>query len=181
MLEYFKKTVNSMEKYFTYINKLPNGTPFYIGVGTYYPKGDSFKNKHHRAFVHNKRSDNWKKLASNGFDTDIIFRSDSRLECYKKEIDLINELGRISDGGLLVNESKGGKSTNGYKWTNEQKIKHSKLFSGQNHNFFGKKRPNVGKKIQATLKEKYSKEPHKCGKLIVNTETGLFYFSTNHP
>lgn len=166
-----------MKKYYTYINKLPNGTPFYVGVGTYYPNGDCYKNRHHRAFIHNKRSKSWKEKASNGFHSDIVFRSDLRDDCFNKEIELIERYGRECDGGCLVNGAKGGISNSGYEWTEEQKKAHSNKFSGSNHNFYGTKRPEVGKKIQATLREKYSREPHKCGKLVLNTETGVFYFS----
>jgi len=150
-----------MKKHFTYINKLPDGTPFYVGIGTYNPKKRGVKNKVWRAYSKSGRTLDWQMAAKNGFDSEIVFWSNKKEECHQKEIELIKLYGKTINGGTLVNISDGGYSDlKGKKLPKWWRDRIAQNVQGKNNSMYGKRgqeTPNA--------------------RLVMNQQTGIFYES----
>lgn len=98
------------KKYYIYRHiRLDTNTPFYIGVGSHGARAP-----YARAFAFTlaaRRSLKWYQIYNKApIDVDIIFESDDREEIFTKEIEFISIYKRELDGGVLVNNSTGGKS-----------------------------------------------------------------------
>jgi hypothetical protein len=150
-----------MKKHFTYINKLPNGTPFYIGVGSYNPNKRGFKSKVWRAYSRSGRTLDWQMAAKNGFESEIVFWSDVKSECHQKEIELIKLYGKTINGGTLVNVSDGGYSDlKGKKLPQWWCDKISQNVQGKNNVMYGKRGQETAN-----------------ARLVLDHQTGIFYES----
>lgn len=80
---------------------------FYVGIG-------KIENgKYQRAYSHMKRNPHWHATVKKyGFDSKIVFESESREDVCNKEIELILKYGRKDLGtGQLVNKTTGGEKT----------------------------------------------------------------------
>ena len=87
-----------MKEIYLHINK-KTGEPFYVGKGSKY-----------RTYDTHNRSIEWNKLVNlDGFDVIILENNLLNDEADKLEIYWINRIGRIIDGGKLINKTKGGK------------------------------------------------------------------------
>ena len=86
--------------------RLDKNEPFYIGIG---------KEKS-RAYSKKNRTKQWKNVAKNGYEIEILFDDIDYEEAKKKEIEFIALYGRKSEkSGTLVNLTSGGDGTLGYK------------------------------------------------------------------
>ena len=80
---------------------------FYVGIGKIE------NDKYERAYSRTKRNPHWYATVKKyGFDSKIVFESESREEVCNKEIELISKYGRTDVGnGPLVNKTSGGEKT----------------------------------------------------------------------
>jgi hypothetical protein len=90
--------------------RLDKNQPFYIGIG----------NEKSRAYDKRSRTKQWKNIAKNGYEVEILFEDIDYEEAKKKEIEFIALYGKKSEkSGTLVNLTSGGDGTLGYKHTEE--------------------------------------------------------------
>lgn len=99
---------------YIYLHIDKNNTPFYVGKGNKY-----------RTYDKHNRNLEWNRIASNGFDI-IILDEVSNEVANKMESYWIDRIGRIDDGGTLVNKTKGGSGKLGCYSKNEYKIHYHK-------------------------------------------------------
>jgi hypothetical protein len=86
--------------------RLDKNQPFYIGIG----------NEKSRAYDKRSRTKQWKNIAKNGYEVEILFEDIDYEEAKKKEIEFIALYGKKSEkSGTLVNLTSGGDGTLGYK------------------------------------------------------------------
>lgn len=125
---------------------------FYIGKG----KGD-------RAKRHNHRNNYWQnKVKKNGgFYIHYLYKNLTENEAQELEKLYISIMGKVADGGLLVNMTDGGEGISGHKLSEEAKRKISDS--------------KKGKKISEELRERYkiifAGEKNPRYKATVNNET----------
>jgi len=157
--------------YYVYAHmKISDGSPFYIGKG-----------KGYRAFS-KYRSIWWKKTASkNGFDVLFLEKNLSEKDALDREVYWINKIGRITDGGTLVNMTDGGESLAGKKnpMYGKKHTKNSKDKISATRKRLGLSPWNKGKKIdnRRTGLIQPNSMIEKTGHLVLNLETGIFYSS----
>lgn len=103
-----------------HINPLKNEI-FYVGIGS-----------KDRPYEKRRRSKLWNNTVSKyGYIVDIAHTNLTWEEACKKEKFYIKFLGRLDKGkGSLVNHTDGGEGTNGYKHTEETKLKIGLAFKG---------------------------------------------------
>jgi hypothetical protein len=143
------------------------GVIFYIGIGSYQKK-----HKYGRMNSIHGRNIYWKRIvakANGDYKKQILFDTLTKEEACLKEIELINQYGRVDlKTGTLCNLTEGGER--GFKLTELSRQKISIKNSGKNSACFGKKQseerkakmsimmsgeknPNYGKKIPTWHKE----------------------------
>lgn len=106
IIKLIKEKEDAGFKHYVYALLKPCGTPFYIGKGS----GKRCL-KHHNKTQFNKRKCNIvDRLKEDGtpHTTDILSFHISSENAYNKEREIITELGREYDGGILTNMTKGG-------------------------------------------------------------------------
>jgi hypothetical protein len=121
----------------TYAHTKPDGTIFYIGKGS-----------HTRAHSKKGRNKHWNNIVNKygSFGVDILANWDTEEEAFSHEILLISCFRDM--GYVLANHTIGGEGPSGYKWSEEQLKNHNMMGKlGNKHPFFGKKRPEVSKKL----------------------------------
>jgi group I intron endonuclease len=174
---------------------------FYIGKGSTlkrFLKSKSEKKRFKRAFSTENRNNWWNSIAKQGFIVEILSSGLTDEEACDLEMFLISEYGRKDCcGGILVNLTDGGEGNNGYTMSEKQKEDIRERNSGKNSYWFGKfgklhpmygkvgeLNPYYGKthneEIRAKMKKPHLKnrgENHPKSKIILNTETGVFYMS----
>lgn len=134
--------MDDKKEYYVYIHYDMNNIPFYVGKG-----------KGKRAYSKSQRNEDWKKIASNGYNVDIIKDNLTNVESMSLEVETIKIYGRLDRGtGTLVNRTSGGGGSNGYKATKETCEKLSKVLMGKNKG----KKPNLGRKFSDESKKKMS-------------------------
>lgn len=129
---------NHLDKeHYTYVHiREDEHLPFYIGVGTQNKKSGRFS----RSKVTSDKSSLWKnKLKDKRYYIVICTSSDNYDEVKEHEIDGISELGKIKEGGLLVNITDGGEGCKGYKHTKEHILYLKERYRGVNNPMYGKK------------------------------------------
>jgi NUMOD3 motif len=108
--------MNAASPFYVYAFFRPDGTPCYVGKG----KGqrlrhDGNRNQHLMRIIRNAKSAGTPiirmKLAENLTDPQAI----------QLEKDLIRLVGRVANGGPLVNLTDGGDGASGYRYTDEQR------------------------------------------------------------
>ena len=99
--------------------------PFYIGIGTIYPKRKTFNSIYQRAFLRSRRSTFWKNIiAKTSYDVEILLESNNYEYIKSKEKEFIKLYGRKDNNtGCLVNHTDGGEGNLGYVFSDETKIK----------------------------------------------------------
>lgn len=117
--------------------RLDINKPFYIGIGTIYTKGNSYKSEYRRAFLKSKRSNFWKNITSKSkYKIEILIESNDYKFIKQKEIEFVTIYGRQDLGkGNLVNLTNGGEGTLG-RVINEStidKLKTSRKLRGAIH------------------------------------------------
>jgi hypothetical protein len=106
--------------------RLDKNAPFYIGLGT--------DDKHKRAFEKTRRSSFWKRVASKGYEVEILMDGLTKEQAAEKEIEFISLYGRIDNGtGCLVNMTDGGDGTIGKVFTPEYRAKLSVKAKGRRY------------------------------------------------
>lgn len=108
-----------MKDFYVYAHiRLDNYKIFYVGKG-----------RQTRAY-RTERNAHWKHIA-NKYGYSVIFLENNLTEtqAFKREIFYINRLRKI--GQCMANYTNGGEGCSGYKWTKEQKERHSRLLSRQ--------------------------------------------------
>ena len=114
--------------FYTYIYRDKDGVPFYVGKG-----------HGARAYAHLTRKDDShlarkiRKMRSSGFSPEIeIIPAIDESHAFFMEECCIFIIGRRDLGkGPLLNLTDGGDGVTGYRWTDAQKIAHSKAHKGQ--------------------------------------------------
>lgn len=121
--------------FYTYVHTKPDGTIFYIG------KGKGF-----RAWNETSRNKHWKNTVSKhkNYGVQILANWKTEKEAFEHEMLLISCFKELQFD--LANYTNGGEGTTGFKWSPEQ-LKNRVNRKGSNHPFFGKKRPEVSKKL----------------------------------
>lgn len=120
-------------KYYTYMHiRQTDNKIFYIGKGS----GS-------RAFNSSPRGVIWRNVANkHGFCTEILMRFENEKDCFEHEKFLISCFQDM--GESLVNQTRGGEGSSGFKLTNETKKKIGLAVS--------KRDPAINKKISEKLK-----------------------------
>ena len=121
--------------FYTYAHTKPDGTIFYIGKG-----------HGRRAWSSKSRNKHWKHIVAKykNYSVQILANWDTEEEAFNHEILLISCFKDLNFN--LANCTNGGEGTCGFKWSKEQ-IKNKQYKKGKHHPFFGKKRPEVSKKL----------------------------------
>jgi predicted XRE-type DNA-binding protein len=131
--------------------------PIYVGKG----KNGRWKEINRRTNVFKNKIN---KIKKSGLEP-VIFKLYENLnedQSFEKEIQLINEIGRIDlKTGTLVNMTDGGDGLKGYLFSSESKNKMSKRVQGKYNPMFdihrfGKDAPNFGKNHSKETKKKLS-------------------------
>lgn len=111
------------KKYYVYKHYIDDpDMPFYIGMGC------------GRRCRKGKRSGKWHNYVSNfggKYNDEKIKIELTKHEAYKLEVELIKHYGRMLDGGILVNISKGGTGSVGAPMSDENKKKVSERSKGE--------------------------------------------------
>lgn len=153
-------------------NRLDNGNPFYIGIGT----KNIIKTTHYgiykRAYTKHGRSKYWQNIVTKyGYKIEIIYEHESLDIIKQKEIDYVKLYGRLDlKTGILVNLTDGGDGAN---FSNEKKQK--LIFANKNRvhrKWTIEEKENHSKK----LKEVY-KDPKQRNRLSEQTTN---YFKTHN-
>lgn len=105
------------------------GEPFYIGIGTKpSDKWGNFMNIYNRSYCKSGRSKEWKEIAKNGYEIEILIECGCYEFLTEKEKEFIKLYGRVDNStGILVNLTDGGGGPNNYKQsaeTIEKRVKH---------------------------------------------------------
>jgi hypothetical protein len=164
--------------------RLDKNEPFYIGIG---------KEKS-RAYSKKNRTKQWKNVAKNGYEIEILFDDIDYEEAKKKEIEFIALYGRKSEkSGTLVNLTSGGDGTLGYKHdkksiekcriaaknqihTLESKLKKSLAAKGEKNGCYGRtgeKNPMFGKPGYWKDKESVKRVKVEYEGVIYESQTAL--------
>jgi hypothetical protein len=107
-----------------YIDFKPNGTPFYVGIGSARRVKVARRNRHH-SNVCKKYKDWYRVVVESTEDYDL---------CKEFEIFLISEIGRKDlHDGPLVNYTDGGDGVKGLVFSEESRAKLSKARLGNTH------------------------------------------------
>ena len=145
--------------------------PFYIGVG-----GLSEFDNYRRA--HNKRcrSKWWKNIVSKtDYVVEIIFDEVTNEFAHSKEQEFIELYGRLDlNSGCLCNMTNGGEGSDGFIMPEEGRQKISSSKKGKpisEATIKAVKKANTGRK-------KTQEEMQKLCKVIVDINTGVFYYGT---
>lgn len=139
--------------------RLDKNEPFYIGIGR--------TANYSRAYNKKERSNQWKGIAKNGYEVEILLDDLSWDEACEKEKEFIKLYGRIDKkNGTLINFTDGGEGVINYVYTDETREKISIAQKG-NQNWKHRKpsdewkgkisESNKGKKRSQEFKEKMSK------------------------
>lgn len=144
-----------------------NQETFYIGVGT---TNDNFR----RAYNKIQRNKQWKDIANSvEYDVVILEKDLSIQDAHIKECELIEKYGRIDLGnGTLCNLSDGGCTNKGWIPNQKWRKSHSEKLKGR----------KMTKEWRQKLSEsKIGKngENNNSTKLLLNTQSGIFYFGVN--
>jgi len=115
--------------------RLDTNQPFYIGIGTKPNWNASCQEKmYRRAFTNKKRSDFWKRIVNKyRYKVEILLESSDYKFIKEKEIEFIKLYGRINEGGILCNITKGGDGTHGFSRTPEINKNIGLKISGKNN------------------------------------------------
>jgi hypothetical protein len=164
-------------KYITYILYTHDNVPFYVGAGNENRISDHFKG----VGGVKKVNEIIKWHSKNGLNIHhkVIESFDSRESAFAKEVELIAEIGKIENGGTLVNICDGGAGVKGLRRSAEQ----VSLMSKNSHERFkrieerkktsiatkiGMASTDVRKKISLKLKEKWKDQDFRCRQSIIH-------------
>jgi DNA polymerase III psi subunit len=96
--------------------RLDKNEPFYIGIGR--------TENYSRAYNKVQRSNQWKSIASNGYEIEILFDDLTWEQACEKEKEFIKLYGRIDKkNGTLINFTDGGEGIVNYVYTEEARKK----------------------------------------------------------
>lgn len=116
--------------------RLDKNEVFYIGIGS----DELYK----RAFTVQGRNRHWYSVVKKtDYKVDILYDNMTWEEVCIKEIELIKQLGRINEGGILVNITEGGE---GFKSNHSQKTKDQirDFYKGKSYEeIYGEERANT--------------------------------------
>lgn len=144
-----------------------DGTPFYVGAGNENRINDHFKGCGGRSEVNKIIKEHRGRGSNINHIIDSVHETED--EAFERESELIKQIGRLCDGGTLVNITKGGKGITGYKQSPKQIIENSRRgkerFKDQSERDrisaatkLGMSNPDVKTKISEKLKQKW-KDP----------------------
>lgn len=192
-----------MNNHYVYRHRrLDTNEIFYIGKGSTYPahtNSKSCKKKYSRAFNKKSRNSWWNNISTKtDFVVEIIAIGLIEEEAFELEEFLITLYGRKDLGtGILVNMTSGGEGTCGIirstsfienirernsgdknKWYKCSPKDHPMFGRVKEANpFFGKSHSEESLSKMKGPREKIKGENHPKTDIIINTETGIFYFS----
>lgn len=116
--------------YDVYILVTDSGVPFYVGVGNENRINNHLKGSGGREEV-NKIIKEHRDRGSE-IEVKIIRTFTDKSDAFSLEVELISNIGRVCDGGTLVNKTTGGAGVSGYELTDEQR---DNISSGQIRRF----------------------------------------------
>lgn len=103
-------------RFYVYVLYRPDGTPFYVGVGSVHRRDTYHRIERHEIEARSRKCDThkvrvirsiWASQASVGYSIDSFHEKKDQV--FFRECELIASLGRVGDGtGPLVNQTKGG-------------------------------------------------------------------------
>lgn len=109
--------LRTIEAYYTYILRRPDGRPFYVGKGI---GGRVFNHENEARHPNERRSNShklnviraiWRDNSSLIYEIDRFFPDE--FAAYQREEELISQFRRLHEGGSLTNRSPGGGSLSG--------------------------------------------------------------------
>lgn len=182
--------------------RLDTNEIFYVGKGSIYPahkSSKSWKKKYSRAFNKKSRSTWWNNITTKtDYSVEIVAKNLVEEEAFELEEFLITLCGRKDlNTGILVNMTSGGEGTSGIirsadfiekikirnsgdknRWYKCLKEEHP-MFGrvGELNSFFGKKHSQESLNKMRGERESIRGENHPKTSILLNTETGIFYFS----
>lgn len=107
-----------------YILYKDDKTPFYVGAGNDRRIDNHLCGSGGRSSVNEIIAEHRNRGSDISYD--IVGKYDTKDEAFAAEVMLISMIGKISDGGTLVNVTDGGEGVSGYKATPENNLKNSK-------------------------------------------------------
>lgn len=203
ILEPIRNTSNNMRDHYVYRHRrLDTNEVFYIGKGSVYQSvksRKSYKKRYSRAFSRGSRNIWWNNIVNKAnYSVEIVSKNLTEEEAFELEVFLIGLYGRKDlELGTLVNITDGGEGTSGHKLTKERTEAIIKRNSGENNRwykcvpeehpmfgrvkelnpFFGKSHSEESLSKMKGPREKMKGENHPKTSIILNTQTGIFYFS----
>ena len=149
--------------------RLDKNEPFYIGIGS---------NGYRRAYSKRGRNKIWNRIASKtNYDVEILIDDLEWNEARIKEQEFISLYGRIDKGnGTLCNLTPGGDGTIGVQAWNKGKklsLKHIENLS-KSQTGLKRSKESILKAIETKKKTFRNK-----GKVVLNTQTGIYYVSVS--
>lgn len=144
-----------------------DGTPFYVGAGNNRRIDNHIGGSGGRASVNEIITEH--RNRGSEISHDIVATYGTKEEAFAAEIKLIATIGKISDGGTLVNVTDGGAGVKGYKATENSNLKNSQRGRDRFSDPLERKRiseatrkamldPSIRAKISAKLKSKWKDE-----------------------
>ena len=147
-----------------YILYKDDGTPFYVGAGNDRRIDNHINGSGGRKSVNEVILEHRNRGAE--ISHDVVATYETKEEAFAAEIKLISMIGKISDGGTLVNVTDGGAGVTGYKATDDSNLKNSQRGYNRFSDPLERKRtseatrkamldPSIRAKISVKLKSKW--------------------------
>ena len=181
------KAVNEV-KYFIYRHiRLDKNEPFYIGLGKYNYKYNTYNCFYGRAYSKSDRNNLWKKIVNKNlgkYEVEILLEELSYEEAVEKEIEFIKLYGRIhNETGILSNLTDGGEGITGHSFIHTEEHNKKKSIALMGHPVSEETRrkqslAKKGKPLSEEHKLKLKERPieHLCKKCM-HIETGIEFDS----
>lgn len=180
-----------MGKHYLYRHiRLDKNEPFYIGIGTKPKKAiRTHEGEYSRAYAKGKsnRGNYWRRIvAKTNYEVEILMESDDYEFIKQKEIEFIALYGRENKGtGTLCNLTDGGDGVIGRIISEETREKMSKAAKGKTVSEETKLKislHNIGKTWSEEKRAAHEKsiprgENHHGVRILLNTQTGIFYYT----
>lgn len=156
--------------------RLDKSEPFYIGISSIRSDNNSGYARANRVTERNHIWNNVYNATDKKIKVEILYKTDSKDEILKKEIEFILLYGRKNNNtGCLTNLTDGGLGAVGCVFSNERRLKQAETMKNSPHSLKGKKLPDWWRdKIRQT---KFGANNHQFGKhtavskKVINVET----------
>ncbi|WWO62244.1 hypothetical protein [Vibrio phage vB_VcM_SY] len=165
--------------YYVYVLKRSDGSPFYVGAGLMSRIMSHFNGTGRRPLVDAIFREHKDNCESVSYTIDSEHKT--KESAFSREIELIAEIGKISDGGTLVNICDGGAGSNGYRASQEERKANSDRVKEYYSDPESRKRTSILTKkamederirshISSKLKERWSDKAYR--EKLIKSHTG---------